>query len=243
MRLRHGLTTLDTTRLRRAIAPSLSLTFALWQGRARAASRRRLAPRRCFYHDQHTRSQWIYGGYHGGKRLAAVPGSGPHWYGKTAARPGRKMGHVTICGRDENDLARRLAGVRDLVGEDGMPGEHALVEVGVIMGSDSDLPCMQAATNILDEFNVSYEVTIVSAHRTPERMFNYAKTAFQRGLKVIIAGAGGAAHLPGMVAAMTPLPVIGVPVKTSALSGVDSLVFDSPDASRCACRDSGHWEC
>jgi phosphoribosylaminoimidazole carboxylase len=161
------------------------------------------------------------------RRLAAVPGSGPHWYGKTAARVGRKMGHVTVCGSDESDLARRLAGVRDLVGEDGMPGggskNGAVVEVGVIMGSDSDLPCMRAATDILDEFGVPYEVTIVSAHRTPERMFDYAKTAFDRGLKVIIAGAGGAAHLPGMVAAMTPLPVVGVPVKTSALSGVDSL--------------------
>ena len=163
------------------------------------------------------------------RRLAAVPGSGPHWYGKTAARPGRKMGHVTVCGADENDLARRLADVHDIVGDDGMPaaegtnGTSKVVEVGVIMGSDSDLPCMQAATSVLDEFCIPYEVTIVSAHRTPERMFNYAKGAFDRGLRVIIAGAGGAAHLPGMVAAMTPLPVIGVPVKTSALSGVDSL--------------------
>ena len=95
--------------------------------------------------------------------------------------------------------------------------------VGVIMGSDSDLPTMQAAIAILEQFGVSHEVEIVSAHRTPERMFDYAKTARSRGLKGIIAGAGGAAHLPGMVAALTPLPVIGVPVKTSTLSGVDSL--------------------
>lgn len=95
--------------------------------------------------------------------------------------------------------------------------------VGIIMGSDSDLPTMQAAIQICEEFEVAHEVAIVSAHRTPERMVDYAQTAHDRGLKVIIAGAGGAAHLPGMVAALTPLPVIGVPVKTSTLSGVDSL--------------------
>ena len=156
------------------------------------------------------------------RRLSAVPGGSPHWYGKTAARPGRKMAHVTVCGDDEADLARRLASVADLVGEDGMPGSKR-IDVAVIMGSDSDLPCMQAATAILDEFSVPYEVSIVSAHRTPERMMSYASSALARGIRVIIAGAGGAAHLPGMVAAMTPLPVIGVPVKTSTLSGVDSL--------------------
>lgn len=95
--------------------------------------------------------------------------------------------------------------------------------VGIIMGSDSDLPTMQAAIAICEQFNVPHEVGIVSAHRTPERMVEYAETAHKRGLKVIIAGAGGAAHLPGMVAALTALPVIGVPVKTSTLSGVDSL--------------------
>ncbi len=96
--------------------------------------------------------------------------------------------------------------------------------VGVIMGSDSDLPCMQAAAEMLDKFEVPYELTIVSAHRTPQRLYEYSRAAAGRGLKVIIAGAGGAAHLPGMVAAMTPLPVIGVPVKSSALSGNDSLL-------------------
>jgi 5-(carboxyamino)imidazole ribonucleotide mutase len=95
--------------------------------------------------------------------------------------------------------------------------------VGIVMGSDSDLPTMQAAIAVCEEFNIAYEVGIVSAHRTPERMVDYAKTAHQRGLKVIIAGAGGAAHLPGMVAALTPLPVIGVPVVTKTLQGVDSL--------------------
>merc|ERR1719336_3565591 len=95
--------------------------------------------------------------------------------------------------------------------------------VGVIMGSDSDLPCMKEACDVLKEFGVPFQCTVVSAHRTPERMVKYARSAHGRGLRVIIAGAGGAAHLPGMVAALTILPVIGVPVKTSALSGVDSL--------------------
>jgi 5-(carboxyamino)imidazole ribonucleotide mutase len=95
--------------------------------------------------------------------------------------------------------------------------------VGIIMGSDSDLPTMQDAIAICKEFGVPCEVAIVSAHRTPERMVKYAQEAHQRGLKVIIAGAGGAAHLPGMVAALTPLPVIGVPVASRHLQGVDSL--------------------
>lgn len=95
--------------------------------------------------------------------------------------------------------------------------------IGIIMGSDSDLPTMQAAIAVCEDFEVPHEVAIVSAHRTPDRMVTYAKSAYERGLKVIIAGAGGAAHLPGMVAALTPLPVIGVPVKSSLLSGVDSL--------------------
>ena len=95
--------------------------------------------------------------------------------------------------------------------------------VGIIMGSDSDLPTMQAAIATCEEFGVAHEVAIVSAHRTPERMVEYAQTAHQRGLKVIIAGAGGAAHLPGMVAALTPLPVIGVPVASRHLQGLDSL--------------------
>lgn len=95
--------------------------------------------------------------------------------------------------------------------------------VGIIMGSDSDLPTMQGAIAVCEEFSVPCEVAIVSAHRTPERMVKYAQEAHQRGLKVIIAGAGGAAHLPGMVASLTPLPVIGVPVATRHLQGVDSL--------------------
>ncbi len=95
--------------------------------------------------------------------------------------------------------------------------------IGIIMGSDSDLPTMKDAIAICAEFGVEVEVAIVSAHRTPERMVQYAQQAHQRGLKVIIAGAGGAAHLPGMVASLTPLPVIGVPVATRNLQGIDSL--------------------
>ena len=96
--------------------------------------------------------------------------------------------------------------------------------VGVIMGSNSDWPTMQAAAKILTEFGVPFEARVVSAHRTPDLMFEYAETARERGLKAIIAGAGGAAHLPGMVAAKTTLPVLGVPVQSRALSGQDSLL-------------------
>lgn len=97
------------------------------------------------------------------------------------------------------------------------------VDVGIIMGSQSDWPTMKEASLILDELGISWQANIVSAHRTPDRLWAYGKTATTRGLKVIIAGAGGAAHLPGMMASKTRLPVIGVPVQTKALSGVDSL--------------------
>lgn len=97
------------------------------------------------------------------------------------------------------------------------------VEVGIIMGSNSDWPTMKGAADILDELGVSYEARIVSAHRTPDRLWDYGKTAAERGLKAIIAGAGGAAHLPGMMASKTRVPVIGVPVQTKALGGLDSL--------------------
>jgi len=96
-------------------------------------------------------------------------------------------------------------------------------QVSIIMGSDSDLPTMQGAIAICQKFDIPHEVAIISAHRTPERMVEFAKTAHTRGIQVIIAGAGGAAHLPGMVAALSPLPVIGVPVSTRQLNGVDSL--------------------
>lgn len=96
--------------------------------------------------------------------------------------------------------------------------------VGIIMGSDSDLPTMQEAAKVCEEFGVPYEVKITSAHRTPHFMAKYAESAHKRGIKVIIAGAGGAAHLPGMAASHSPLPVIGVPIRTRALEGIDSLL-------------------
>ncbi|MGA9232878.1 MAG: 5-(carboxyamino)imidazole ribonucleotide mutase [Exiguobacterium oxidotolerans] len=98
------------------------------------------------------------------------------------------------------------------------------VEIGVIMGSQSDWSTMKATCDVLDQLNIRYEKKVVSAHRTPDLMFRYAETARERGLKVIVAGAGGAAHLPGMVAAKTTLPVIGVPIKSKALQGIDSLL-------------------
>ena len=98
------------------------------------------------------------------------------------------------------------------------------MKIGIIMGSTSDFDVMKEAANVLDQLQVEYEMEVVSAHRTPDKMYEYAKTARQRGLKVIIAGAGGAAHLPGMVASLTTLPVIGVPVKSRNLKGMDSLL-------------------
>ncbi len=104
------------------------------------------------------------------------------------------------------------------------PGQGTRPLVGIIMGSDSDLPVMQETADLLREFGIPYEMTIASAHRTPKRLYDYAESAAARGLQVIIAAAGGAAHLPGMAAALTPLPVIGVPIKSAALSGQDSLL-------------------
>lgn len=169
------------------------------------------------------------------KRALNVSGCTVHLYGKTT-RPGRKMGHINITAGSMDEAEAKLAAI---TGEDAsdavverlkysgrysdIAGTSTTPAVGVIMGSDSDLPVMSAACKVLSEFGVPYEVKIVSAHRTPTRMYNYAMNGVGRGLRVIIAGAGGAAHLPGMVAALTPLPVIGVPVKGSTLDGVDSL--------------------
>ena len=175
-----------------------------------------------------------------------------HLYGKEGCRPGRKMGHINIVGESDAEVAERVQVLLDELAiakesaKAGTPWDTAAAEaraqatraaggyapsdfshahplVGVIMGSDSDLPVMLPAAQILKQFGVPFELTIVSAHRTPDRMKTYANDARARGLRVIIAGAGGAAHLPGMVAAQTPLPVIGVPVKGSTLDGVDSL--------------------
>ncbi|EMD31781.1 hypothetical protein CERSUDRAFT_162535 [Gelatoporia subvermispora B] len=171
-----------------------------------------------------------------------VPGASVHLYGKAACRKGRKMGHITLVAPSDAALRARLrpllaalppsssastpaaANEVQLYAPLPPPGRsHAQPLVGIIMGSDSDLPVMRPAAAMLDLFRVPYELTIVSAHRTPDRLVEYARSAASRGLRVVIAGAGGAAHLPGMVAAMTPLPVVGVPVKGSSLDGVDSL--------------------
>ncbi|TID28837.1 hypothetical protein CANINC_002268 [Pichia inconspicua] len=164
------------------------------------------------------------------KRALETPNASVYLYGKSS-RPKRKMGHINIVSGSMDDCERRLAFIEgkssEVKEEDtsstDIAGTASSPLVGVIMGSDSDLPVMSAGCNILKQFGVPFEVTIVSAHRTPQRMAKYAIEAPKRGLKCIIAGAGGAAHLPGMVAAMTPLPVIGVPVKGSTLDGVDSL--------------------
>lgn len=159
------------------------------------------------------------------RRALETPHSTVYLYGKTT-RPERKMGHINIVTSSMDDAENRLAYIMGKSNDipASLPnGEKQQPLVGVIMGSDSDLPVMAVGARILKQFDVPFELTIVSAHRTPHRMSKYAIEAAQRGLKCIIAGAGGAAHLPGMVAAMTPLPVIGVPVKGSTLDGVDSL--------------------
>lgn len=168
-----------------------------------------------------------------------VPGASVHLYGKSECRKGRKMGHITLTAQSDGELRARLRPLLEHLPSPSateelnlyaplapLPGSghaHPQPLVGIIMGSDSDLPVMLPAARVLDHFSVAYELTIVSAHRTPDRMVEYARSATSRGLRAIIAGAGGAAHLPGMVAAMTALPVIGVPVKGSSLDGVDSL--------------------
>ncbi|KAI9599604.1 AIR carboxylase-domain-containing protein [Syncephalis fuscata] len=175
-----------------------------------------------------------------------VPGATVHLYGKPELRPGRKMGHITVVGSSLVSILSSMAPILSELDAAEPDAEEASAEtamtmlqlntplfssptscgqpvVGIIMGSDSDLPVMRAAAEILEQFDVPFELTIVSAHRTPGRLTEYARTAVERGLRCIIAGAGGAAHLPGMVAAQTSLPVIGVPVKGSCLDGVDSL--------------------
>ncbi|KAF5959008.1 hypothetical protein HYC85_000217 [Camellia sinensis] len=137
-------------------------------------------------------------------------------------RKQRKMGHITIVGPSMGIVETEL---KSMLNEEISDGQTAVIpRVGIIMGSDSDLPVMKDAAKILNMFGMSHEVRIVSAHRTPETMFSYALSARERGIQIIIAGAGGAAHLPGMVAALTPLPVIGVPVRASSLDGLDSLL-------------------
>lgn len=164
------------------------------------------------------------------ERALATPGASVYLYGKES-RPKRKMGHVNIIGSSMEECERKLdfilngeeLEVENKSQDESISGTSQMPLVSIIMGSDSDLPIMSKACDVLNKFSVPYEVTIVSAHRTPHRMSKFAIEAGSRGVKAIIAGAGGAAHLPGMVAAMTALPVIGVPVKGSCLDGVDSL--------------------
>lgn len=157
------------------------------------------------------------------RRALETPNASVYLYGKES-KPKRKMGHINIVGSSMEEAKAKLDYI--LGQEASLPAEVAEKEkplVSIIMGLDSDLPVMAVGANILKKFGVPFELTIVSAHRTPHRMSKFAIEAASRGIKAIIAGAGGAAHLPGMVAAMTPLPVIGVPVKGSTLDGVDSL--------------------
>jgi phosphoribosylaminoimidazole carboxylase len=162
------------------------------------------------------------------RRALETPGAIVHLYGKTT-REGRKMGHVNIVSGSMLDAEARLdrilhgTSLPEEISKSEPAGTSQSPLISIVMGSDSDLPVMSVGANILKKFGVPFEVKIVSAHRTPHRMTKFAVEAASRGVKAIIAGAGGAAHLPGMVAAMTSLPVIGVPVKGSVLDGVDSL--------------------
>ncbi len=162
--------------------------------------------------------------------MAVDPDIKVHMYGKPV-RPGRKIGHVTVSGDRDSPGSAGTGGPgsprRQLppLGQ-GRRGVRRMTSplIGIVMGSDSDWPVMRAAAEALDEFAVPYEADVVSAHRMPHEMIEYGSSAERRGLRVIIAGAGGAAHLPGMLASVTPLPVIGVPVPLANLSGLDSLL-------------------
>ncbi|GAA5981822.1 hypothetical protein JCM10908_004622 [Rhodotorula pacifica] len=178
-------------------------------------------------------------------------GAAVHLYGKAGCRKGRKMGHITVMGSSDHAVRSQIAELAAL-----LPGEYAEPDrdadlkttspaqpfssrhplVSIVMGSDSDLPVMKPAAQILTKFGVPFELSIVSAHRTAMRMEEFAHGAEQRGVRVVIAGAGGAAHLPGMVASATTLPVVGVPVKASVLDGVDSLysIVQMPRGIPCA---------
>ncbi|KAJ1282142.1 hypothetical protein BS78_03G027800 [Paspalum vaginatum] len=155
------------------------------------------------------------------RRALNIPGASVHWYAKPEMRKQRKMGHITIVGPSKISVKSCLD---DLLQRNTSNPSKVSPRVAIIMGSQSDLDVMKDAETVMKNFGIPCELTIVSAHRTPERMYDYAKSAKDRGLEVIIAGAGGAAHLPGMVASLTPLPVIGVPIRTSSLSGLDSLL-------------------
>ena len=180
----------------------------------------------------------------------SIPGAKIHLYGKGDARPGRKMGHVTVTAATMEEAERRLAPLVDMVDriraerqapqQDSAEKESTPLKAGILaadnanvlgpplvaitMGSDSDRHVLKAGVDLLHELKIPHSVTITSAHRTPDRMTKFARDAASKGIKVIIAAAGGAAHLPGMIAASTSLPVIGVPVKASHLDGLDSML-------------------
>ena len=178
----------------------------------------------------------------------SIPGARLHLYGKGEARPGRKMGHVTVLASSMTGAEDRidpLVKLVDRIREEKVdPTTAAPAQsqasapktslndsnlvgsplVAITMGSDSDRFVLAPGINLLKELKIPHSVTITSAHRTPSRMFDFAQTAAKKGIKVIIAAAGGAAHLPGMIAAISPLPVIGIPVKGSVLDGMDSLL-------------------
>ena len=209
----------------------------------------------------------ILGGVHSNTHLIveekgfSVEGARIHDYGKGVARPGRKMGHITLMAETMAIAEARIAPLIELVDKirserinpapesaaqtqtasrslqptsDGSAEKKAPL-VAVTMGSDSDSSVLAPGIALLRELEIPHIVTITSAHRTPERMFSFAKSAADKGIKVIIAAAGGAAHLPGMIAASTHLPVFGVPVKASALDGMDSLLsqVQMPVSSAC----------
>jgi phosphoribosylaminoimidazole carboxylase len=172
------------------------------------------------------------------ERALSIPNASIHLYSKGAARPGRKMGHITVTARTMQQAEQIIQPLVDFGDNESIQHTNILYQqpkppaksaprkatIGVIMGSDSDLKILVPGLKLLKyRFGIELEVEITSAHRTPNYMAEYASTAASRGIKVIIAAAGGAAHLPGMAAAYTALPVIGVPVKGSALDGVDSL--------------------
>ena len=180
-------------------------------------------------------------------KQAAMNGAEVHLYGKGDGRPGRKMGHITVVGSSMSDCEQQmhpliqlvdavrsqrsnssatsetiLAAGADLIKKNPLPKPNPIV--AVVMGSDTDLATLKPGLQFLDEIEIPYQVTITSAHRTPQYMLDFGRAAAPRGIKVIIAAAGGAAHLPGMIASVTSLPVIGCPVKASSLDGLDSLL-------------------
>lgn len=170
------------------------------------------------------------------RRALETKGATVHLYGKkespgkSESPKGRKVGHITVVGPSDADVNERIHQIlgSSSPGDDDPllprpPKSHPLPLVSVLMGSDSDLPTMRDAARILEQFKVPFETRIVSAHRTPSLMVRFCKEAASRGVRVIIAGAGGAAHLPGMIASESNLPVVGVPVKGPTLDGVDSL--------------------